>query len=168
MVQEGSRLAPFLLSGKQEMVNAGQGKQGALPGMEQQKDLAFEIVFDGGSLGNPGKGYGSYVISLNGDVFEAVDRMDHGDRLTNNQAEYMTLIAALRSLSESLGERSKQANVQIHGDSQLVVKQINGEWKVKHANMVPLVREARELFKAFRSCKISWHPRAKSVERLGH
>ena len=166
--EEGSRSAPFLLSGKQVMVKSGHGTQGSLPGMEPPKDMVFHIVFDGGSLGTPGKGYGSYVITSDDEVVQAVDRMEHGDRLTNNQAEYMTLIAALKSLAADLGEHSKQADVVIHGDSQLVVKQINGEWKVKHANMVPLVKEARELFKAFRSCTITWHPRAKSVERLGH
>jgi ribonuclease HI len=150
------------------MAKTGSGTQGSLPGMETPTNPVFHIVFDGGSLGNPGKGYGSYVITSNDDVVLAVDKMEHGERLTNNQAEYMTLIAALKSLAADLGEHSKLADVEIHGDSQLVVKQINGEWKVKHANMVPLVKEARELFKAFRSCIISWHPRAKSVERLGH
>jgi ribonuclease HI len=136
--------------------------------MQSHKAVPYRIVFDGGSLGNPGRGYGSYEIVQGEEVVQAVDRMEHGNNLTNNQAEYMTLIAALKSLAADLGAHSREADVEIFGDSQLVVKQINGEWKVKHANMAPLVKEARELFKAFRSCKISWHPRAKSVERLGH
>jgi ribonuclease HI len=136
--------------------------------MQSPTALPYRIVFDGGSLGNPGKGYGSFEIAQGDVVVQAVDRMEHGNYLTNNQAEYMTLIAALKSLANDLGDKSQDAAVETFGDSQLVVKQINGEWKVKHANMAPLVKEARELFKAFRSCKISWHPRAKSVERLGH
>jgi ribonuclease HI len=142
--------------------------QGALPGMEGDKDLTFRIVFDGGSLGNPGKGYGSYEITRAGEPYHFVDRMEHGNHLTNNQAEYMTLIAALKWLSENLGDHRKQAKVEIFGDSKLVVSQINGVWKVKNANMIPLVKEAKELFPKFGSCTITWHPRAKSVERLGH
>lgn len=146
----------------------GRDTQGDLPGFEAPKPRTFNIVFDGGSLGNPGLGYGSYEITSDGEPYHFVDRMEHGKDLTNNQAEYMTLIAALRWLSKDLGEARKQASVTIYGDSKLVVSQINGVWKVKNANMVPLVKEAKELFKEFGSCTIEWHPRAKSVERLGH
>lgn len=142
--------------------------QGALPGFEAEKPREFRIVFDGGSLGNPGKGYGSYEITTSGDPYHFVDRMEHGDDLTNNQAEYMTLIAALRWLANDLGEARKRAKVTVFGDSKLVVSQVNGVWKVKNANMIPLVKEAKELFRQFGTCTIEWHPRAKSVERLGH
>lgn len=142
--------------------------QGFLPGFDAPKPHEFTIVFDGGSLGNPGLGYGSYEITSNGEPYHFVERMEHGKHLTNNQAEYMTLIAALHWLSGDLGDARKQARVTIFGDSKLVVSQINGVWKVKNANMVPLVREAKELFGRFGSCSIEWHPRAKSVERLGH
>lgn len=127
----------------------------------------FEIVFDGGSLGNPGKGYGSYEIMSAGEVYR-LGREEYPGKITNNQAEYMTLIEALKWLADDLGDARKDAEVTIHGDSQLVVNQINGTWKVKHANMKPLVEEARKLFGQFRSCTIQWHPRAKSVEKLGH
>lgn len=128
---------------------------------------AFEIVFDGGSLGNPGKGYGSYEIISAGEAYR-LGREEYEGQITNNQAEYMTLIEALRWLANDLGDARRNARVTIHGDSKLVVNQINGTWKVKHANMKPLVEEARKLFGQFRECTISWHPRAKSVERLGH
>lgn len=128
----------------------------------------FDIVFDGGSLGNPGKGYGSYEITSAGEIVKTPKRLEFGDRITNNQAEYMTLIEALRWLSDKLGDDRKQATVRIHGDSRLVVNQVNGTWKVKHANMIPLVEDVQKLFKEFGDCTIEWHPRAKSVERLGH
>jgi len=128
----------------------------------------FDIVFDGGSLGNPGKGYGSFEIMSAGEVYHGPQRHEYGDRITNNQAEYMTLIEALKWLANDLGDQRKQASVRIHGDSRLVVNQVNGTWKVKHANMIPLVDQARRLFKEFGRCTIEWHPRAKSVERLGH
>ncbi|HWV24887.1 MAG TPA: ribonuclease HI family protein [Thermomicrobiales bacterium] len=128
----------------------------------------FDIVFDGGSLGNPGKGYGSYEIMSAGEVYHGPHRHEYGDRITNNQAEYMTLIEALKWLASDLGDDRKRARVRIHGDSRLVVNQVNGVWKVKHANMIPLVDQVKKLFKEFGSCTIEWHPRAKSVERLGH
>jgi probable phosphoglycerate mutase len=128
----------------------------------------FAIVFDGGSLGNPGKGYGSYEIMSAGEVYHHARHEYPGEATTNNQAEYMTLIEALKWLRDDLGEDRKQATVTIHGDSKLVVNQVNGIWKVKHANMKPLVDEARTLFGEFGKTTITWHPRAKSVERLGH
>lgn len=157
------------MSGESETpMPAAKTNQGSLPGMSTGNDLKFHIVFDGGSLGNPGKGYGSYEIMRNGEPYHFVDRMEHGNNLTNNQAEYMTLIAALNWLANDLGDRRKEAHIEIFGDSKLVVSQINGVWKVKNANMIPLVKQAKELFPEFGSCTITWHPRAKSVERLGH
>ncbi|HEV2074139.1 MAG TPA: ribonuclease HI family protein [Thermomicrobiales bacterium] len=131
------------------------------------KSLAFEIVFDGGSLGNPGKGYGSFEIMSGGEIYK-MGREEYTGSITNNQAEYMTLIESLKWLADDLSEDRGKATVTIHGDSQLVVNQINGTWKVKNARMVPLVDEAKKLFKQFGRCTIAWHPRAKSVERLGH
>jgi ribonuclease HI len=80
----------------------------------------------------------------------------------------MTLIAALKWLAKDLGDNRKLSKITIFGDSKLVVSQVTGVWKVKNANMIPLVKEAKELFREFGSCSIEWHPRAKSVERLGH
>lgn len=131
------------------------------------KSLTFEIVFDGGSLGNPGKGYGSYEIMSEGEVYR-LSREEFQGTLTNNQAEYMTLIEALKWLLAHLGDDRGKATVTIHGDSKLVVNQINGTWKVKNVRMIPLVDEAKKLFKQFGKCTIAWHPRAKSVAKLGH
>lgn len=131
------------------------------------RSLSFEIVFDGGSLGNPGKGYGSYEILSGGEVYK-LGREEYTGLITNNQAEYMTLIESLKWLADDLGDARTKATVNIHGDSKLVVNQINGTWKVKNERMAPLVQEAKKLFQQFGKCTIAWHPRAKSVERLGH
>ena len=93
--------------------------------------LTFEIVFDGGSLGNPGKGYGSYEITHRGDVLRHT-RHEYGDNITNNQAEYQTLIEALKWLASDIGVNAKSAKVVVHGDSLLVINQLTGKWKVKH------------------------------------
>src|SRR4051812_25458972 len=93
----------------------------------------YSIVFDGGALGNPGKGYGSFEIIGPGDfrVLQRLSFSDQGEVITNNEAEYMTLIAALERLLVELGEEAKSANLTIHGDSMLVINQVNGDWKIK-------------------------------------
>jgi ribonuclease HI len=128
---------------------------------------AYEIVFDGGALGNPGKGYGSFVIRL-GDVEIARERHEYGDRVTNNQAEYRTLIAALAKLRDLLGPEAATARVRIGGDSQLVINQVNGTWKVKKPELAPLRDAVREGMRAFGRTELAWHRRDRSVRELGH
>ena len=62
-------------------------------------------MFDGGSLGNPGRGYGSYILFGPDSLIEKqkLDYADHGPAVTNNQAEYLTLINALESLERAPG-----------------------------------------------------------------
>lgn len=129
--------------------------------------LTFEIVFDGGSLGNPGKGYGSYEITSNGAVVRHV-RHDYGNNITNNQAEYQTLIESLKWLQADLGANAKATRVEIFGDSLLVINQLQGKWKVKNAGLRPLVTEALDLISKFGTIKLNWHARSNSVDRLGH
>lgn len=127
----------------------------------------FEIVFDGGSLGNPGKGYGSYEITSNGEVL-AHNREDYGNNITNNQAEYMTLIKALEWLDGFLGGARATAGVRINGDSQLVINQVTGKWKIKAEQLRPYAMAIRSLMQGYASASIEWHARANSVKRLGH
>ena len=133
-----------------------------------QATARYEIVFDGGSLGNPGRGYGSYEITSNGSVLRPVHREEYGDNVTNNQAEYRALIAALRWLADTLGPDRAFAKVLVNGDSQLVVNQIMGKWKVKNEGLRPYWQEARELMAAFAEVQLVWHDRSNSVRRLGH
>lgn len=127
----------------------------------------YEIVFDGGSLGNPGKGYGSYLIRF-GDVEIARERLDYEGRVTNNQAEYRTLIAALERLHRDLGEEAASATVVIGGDSLLVINQVNGSWKVKNAELQPLRAQVVDRLKPFGNTRLTWHRRDRSVRELGH
>ncbi len=127
----------------------------------------FEIVFDGGALGNPGKGYGSFEITGDGEIL-CHRREDFGDNVTNNQAEYLTLIHALRWLAARLGDQRSTAKVLVNGDSKLVLFQLLKKWKVKNESLRPLHTEASGLLREFFKVDLVWHPRAKSVERLGH
>ena len=128
---------------------------------------AYEIVFDGGSLGNPGKGYGSFVIRY-GDVEIARERVEFEGRVTNNQAEYRTLIHALDRLRTDIGGESSTATVRIGGDSLLVINQVNGSWKVRNAELVPLRQQVVEGLQAFGQTSLTWHRRDRSVRELGH
>ncbi len=127
----------------------------------------YEIVFDGGAKGNPGLGYGSYEITRSGNVI-AHNEEQYGDKVTNNQAEYRTLVHALSWLADHLGDVASSATVEVHGDSQLVIKQLRGEWKIKDAILRSLVMEARVQISRFADVRLNWHPRAISVKRLGH
>lgn len=128
----------------------------------------FEIVFDGGSLGNPGKGYGSFDITRNGKLFDRQIEVQFGDAMTNNQAEYLSLIGALKSILQHPDVDANNSSIIIRGDSKLVINQINGEWKVKHINMQPLWAEARGLLTEVKAWKAVWHDRSNSVKKLGH
>jgi ribonuclease HI len=127
----------------------------------------YTIAFDGGSLGNPGKGYGSYEIAnVGGRV--AGQRLQFGDNLTNNQAEFMTLIAALEDLLHRAGPEASQLSLAVRGDSQLVIRGLNGDWKIKHPNLQPLYQEGRALLRRFRTVDLAWQPRLESVRTFGH
>ncbi|BBD71945.1 hypothetical protein HS1genome_0334 [Sulfodiicoccus acidiphilus] len=78
---------------------------------------------------------------------------------TNNVAEYTGLICLLKRML-SLGV----TEVEIFGDSQLVIRQLRGEYKVKSSRIEPLYTEARRLLEHFRSVKVEWIPREKNEE----
>lgn len=94
---------------------------------------------DGGARGNPGPaGYGVRIERPDGTLVEEL----HGPLgiATNNVAEYKGLLAALRWAVDH-GER----DVHIRADSELLVKQMRGEYKVKHQGLQPLYARARLL-----------------------
>ena len=128
------------------------------------------ITFDGGALGNPGKGYGSYLIEgLSADpLVTRLDFSPNGEMVTNNQAEYRTLITAMKRLSEDRALDPGSLNIEICGDSKLVIEQLSGRWKVKHPEIRPLHAAASELMRRFGSVTLRWHRRDVSVDKLGH
>ena len=96
---------------------------------------------DGGARGNPGPaGYGVRVEAPDGTVLDEL----HGALgiATNNVAEYNGLLAALR-WAVAHGERS----VEIRADSELLVKQMRGEYRVKHEGLKPLFLQACTLIR---------------------
>jgi ribonuclease HI len=130
----------------------------------------YVLTFDGGSKGNPGIGYGSYEIRTCDNRFR-VERLQFGDNITNNEAEYRSLIAGLADILATLRRAGKDPNtkrIQVFGDSQLVIKQLNGEYKVRHSGMQLLNDQVKNLVGQFASVTFSWHGRDNSVRTLGH
>jgi ribonuclease HI len=127
-------------------------------------------VFDGGSKGNPGPAFGSYRISPWGSQSETIARLQFG-RGTNNEAEYLSLIASLRALRAFLHGKDQalsQSGVVIRGDSQLVLRQIGGKWKAKDPRMKAFRDEAKSLLLGFGKVSLIEQPRERTVETLGH
>ncbi|MCB0215310.1 MAG: reverse transcriptase-like protein [Caldilineae bacterium] len=127
----------------------------------------YAIVFDGGSKGNPGLGYGSYRLREADGAWAPAVRLEFGDKVTNNEAEYRSLIAAFQRLASDCGDPSA-VRVEVFGDSQLVLKQLAGQWKVRAGNLAPLWREARAAAGRFAGVTYTWQPRGRSVDLLGH
>ena len=139
-----------------------------LPGQPPEEPI--RIVFDGGSRGNPGQGYGSYALDWPGQPRQIV-QLNFGDHVTNNEAEYDTLIAALEGVHKRLLEQKikpESAALSIRGDSLLVCNQVRGEWRCKEPRLQSRLEEARALLGEFGDATLDHHPREKSVEILGH
>jgi ribonuclease HI len=130
----------------------------------------YMVVFDGGSEGNPGFGYGSYAV-ITRDGRRRVRRLDFEDGMTSNEAEYDTLIAALNDLSERVeaaGKRPADFSVEVRGDSNLVLRQVRGEWKAKDERMRQRRDLARSLLARFGGYRLVEQPREETVKVLGH
>ena len=127
----------------------------------------YLIVFDGGSLGNPGAGYGSFATFAGSDPGQ-VHRLEFPGSMTNNEAEYHTLLAALRHLAEQLGPRAAETGVEVRGDSQLIIQQVLGRWKAKDDRMRGLRDEVRAALRRFGRFRLVQQPREHSVRVLGH
>ncbi|MFW6138559.1 MAG: ribonuclease HI family protein [Spirochaetota bacterium] len=109
------------------------------------------IYIDGGSRGNPGQGaIGIVGFENNREIYRYGRKIG---RCTNNYAEYTALIEALKYI---LG--SKQSGLEnqiiIYSDSELLVNQIRGTYRVKNQNIAPLYREAKELLEKLENVQI--------------
>lgn len=139
-----------------------------LPGQAPEQPIG--IIFDGGSKGNPGIGYGSYALRWPGQAQQIV-QLQFGDGVTNNEAEYDTLAAALEAVLKRLRELKADpmtARVEIRGDSQLVINQVLGEWKCTEERMRQRRDRVRSFLREFGSWEILYHPRENNVRILGH
>src|ERR1700722_16184252 len=98
--------------------------------------MQFTIFADGGARGNPGPaGSGAVVYNeLNERIADISEFLGH---TTNNVAEYTAIVRGLEALADYLSVGSaKLSDVIVKMDSELVVKQMKGEYKIKHPNLV--------------------------------
>jgi ribonuclease HI len=120
-------------------------------------DEVLTLEFDGGSRGNPGPaGIGAVVRAADGTPLVTLGRFI--GRATNNVAEYKALITALQQAKELGAKR-----VVIRGDSELIVRQMRGEYRVKNADLRELYEEAQALLKKFEHATIDHNYRHKNA-----
>jgi ribonuclease HI len=113
---------------------------------------------DGGARGNPGPAAAAAVLSSpSGEVID--EQAQLLGTATNNVAEYRALLLGLERARE-LGADE----IEVVGDSELIAKQVQGIYKVKHPAMKPLHLEAMQALRAFERWSIRTVPRAQNAE----
>jgi len=119
-------------------------------------DLRYRLYADGGARGNPGPaGIGVRLLSPEDEVVEEL--ADFIGTATNNVAEYEALLAGL----ELALDRGVQ-RLDVFLDSELVVRQLNGDYRVRDAGLKPLWERARELLDRFHEVEVHHVPRAQN------
>ena len=120
--------------------------------------LALRLHVDGASRGNPGEsGFGIHVTTPDGREVAAL--FGYLGKATNNVAEYQALLHGLR-FALTRGASS----VEVFSDSELLVRQIEGRYRVKNAGLQPLHREAQSLLARFAKAKLAHVPRERNHE----
>ena len=118
--------------------------------------LTLQLFTDGASRGNPGQaGAGIAIFDEEGN--ELVGTGQYLGQCTNNEAEYRALLFGLAKCGEFGRGRLK-----VHLDSELIVKQIRGEYRVKHPNLKPLFQEAMQKLSGFASFSVTHVRREKN------
>ena len=126
--------------------------------------IEITLVFEGGSRGNPGAGFGRYAI-IKGNQ-RTVTHLEFGGTMTTPEAEYDTLITALETLVHQ--ERASETALTIQGSSQLVVNQLKGIWRTREARLRHRFDRVSDLLGQFRSVRLSRIPRERVTRLLKH
>ena len=125
----------------------------------------FIIYTDGGSRGNPGKA-GIGVVICNEKDQEVKKYGEYiGDNLTNNDAEYSAVIFALKKFKALFGKKlAENTDIEIRVDSELVVKQLNGQYRLENPKIQQFFIEIWNLKFDFKSIKFKHIPRERNRE----
>lgn len=110
--------------------------------------VKVELFCDGASRGNPGAGSYGFVILQEGEIVSQSGAVL--GVVTNNVAEYQGLLEGLKAC-QKLGAES----VVVKSDSELMVRQLNGQYKVRTPHLLPLFTEAVKLLKSFPEYKVT-------------
>lgn len=137
---------------------------GGRPGTTLAMTGTFTLEFDGGSRGNPGPA-GIGVVIRAGDGTALVTMGRYIGRATNNVAEYRALIAALTE-ARKLGAR----RIVVRGDSELIIRQMRGEYRVKNPDLRDLYEQAREILHEFEAARFEHNLRDRNelADRLAN
>jgi len=119
---------------------------------------ALRLHVDGASRGNPGEaGFGVHVTAEDGSAVASL--YGYLGKATNNVAEYQALLHGLRFAISRGASR-----VEVFSDSELLVRQIEGRYRVKNAGLQPLHREAQSLLARFERSRVAHVPRERNRE----
>jgi ribonuclease HI len=118
----------------------------------------FKIYSDGASRGNPGNaGAGAIIFDSAGNTIATVSK--YLGTTTNNQAEYIALLLALEKIATL-----KPTAVEIFADSELMIKQLKGEYKVKNILLKPHYEKIMKILSTIDSYSLKHIPREKNKE----
>ena len=118
----------------------------------------IEVYIDGASRGNPGPSAVGIFMKGSGGK-EIIKRGEYIGEVTNNVAEYTALIRALKYLLDNKKLITGSRCITIHSDSELMVNQIKGDYRIRSDNLIPLAIEVRGLLKRIPGVEFNLIPR---------
>jgi ribonuclease HI len=123
------------------------------------------IYTDGGARGNPGPAaIGAVFCNEKGQCLREYSEF-LGAKLTNNEAEYQAVILALKKFKALFGKKlAKNSEIKILSDSELLVRQLNGQYKILEPKLQPLFLEIWNLKFDFKKIKFKLIPRLKNKQ----
>jgi ribonuclease HI len=113
----------------------------------------FILHTDGGSRGNPGPSAIGAIL-FNEDGIEVARASERIEDTTNNVAEYLGLLRGIK-----LAQQNDAKELAVHMDSELIIKQLQGEYKVKAVNLQPLYHEVQAQLHTFSKVTFTHVPR---------
>ena len=119
--------------------------------------MKLEIFTDGACSGNPGPAGVGVVIKQDGKTIKEISK--YIGLGTNNIAEYTALICALLE-----AKALKATEVDIKADSELMVKQVTGKYRVQHENIIPLFEQVKQLKVGFKHFSLTHVRREQNTE----
>lgn len=125
--------------------------------------MKITIYTDGGSRGNPGPSAIGVVISSKGEATRKYG--EYVGEGTNNQAEYKAVIFALKKVKQLFGkQKAKDAEINVFSDSELLVKHINHQYKIKEGELQSLFLEVWNLMLDFKQVNFQHTLRGENKE----
>jgi len=118
------------------------------------RPLCVRLYVDGGARGNPGPAGAGIIVSADDDGTVLYEAGLFLGKATNNVAEYSALIAGLEAAA-----RLGAAEVRVNSDSQLMIRQMKGQYRVKSQTLRPLHAKASRLAGGFEKCTFTHVPR---------